>query len=153
MPKQTRPCVESASSWAFETTGSKMQEKFLSFCARLAAGIFAYICSRETFSVSVCVCVCVCVCVKSLRSCLTLCDPMDCSPPGSSVPGILQARIPEWVAISSSKGSSQPRDQTHISYVSCAGWQVLYHWRHLGSPPANYTPIKNLKIKNIKQKN
>ena len=37
---------------------------------------------------------------KSLQSCLTLCDPMDCSPPGSSVPGILQARILEWVAIS-----------------------------------------------------
>ena len=44
----------------------------------------------------------------------TLCNPMDCSPPGSSVPGILQARILEWVAISSSRGSSQPRDQTHV---------------------------------------
>ena len=42
--------------------------------------------------------------------CLTLCDPMDCSPPGSSVHGILQARILEWVAISFSRGSSQPRD-------------------------------------------
>ena len=37
---------------------------------------------------------------KSLQSCLTLCDPIDSSPPGSSVPGVLQARIPEWVAIS-----------------------------------------------------
>ena len=44
------------------------------------------------------------------QSCLTLCDPEDCSPPGSSVPRILQARILEWVAISSSRGSSQPRD-------------------------------------------
>ena len=44
------------------------------------------------------------------QSCLTLCDPMDCSPPGSSVHGILQARILEWVAISFSRGSSQPRD-------------------------------------------
>ena len=56
------------------------------------------------------------------QSCLTLGDPMDCSLPGSSVygivPGILQARILEWVAISSSRGSSQPRDRTHISYVS-----------------------------------
>ena len=43
-----------------------------------------------------------CVHAKSLQSCLTLCDPMDCSPPGSSVPGILQARILEWVAIPSS---------------------------------------------------
>ena len=47
-----------------------------------------------------------CVCAKSLQSCPTLCDPMDCSPPGSSVSGILQAGIPEWVAMPSSKGSS-----------------------------------------------
>ena len=45
------------------------------------------------------VCVCVCVCVIVTQSCLTLCDPMDCSPPGSSVHGILQARILEWIAI------------------------------------------------------
>ena len=51
-----------------------------------------------------------CTC-KLLQLCLTLCDPMDCSPPGSSVHGILQARMLEWVAISSSKGSSRPRDQ------------------------------------------
>ena len=72
-------------------------------------------------------------CAKSLQSCPTLCDPMDGSPPGSSVHGILQARILEWVAMPSSRGSSQPRDQTHISHVSCIGRQVLYHWRHLGS--------------------
>ena len=47
-----------------------------------------------------------CVCAQSLQSCLTLCDPMDCSPPGSSVDGILQARILEWVAMPSSRGSS-----------------------------------------------
>ena len=47
-----------------------------------------------------------------VQSCLTLCNPMDCSPPGSSVHGVFQARILEWVAISSSRGSSQPRDQT-----------------------------------------
>ena len=52
---------------------------------------------------------------KSLQSCLTLCDPMDYSPSGSSVHGILQARILEWFAMSSSRVSSQPRDQTHIS--------------------------------------
>ena len=49
------------------------------------------------------------------KSCLTLCDPMDHSPPGSSVHGILQARIPEWVAMPSSRGSSWPRDWTHVS--------------------------------------
>ena len=48
---------------------------------------------------------------------LTLCDPMDCSPPGSSVHGISQTRILEWVAISSCRGSSQPGDQTHISCI------------------------------------
>ena len=54
-----------------------------------------------------------------LQSCPTLCDPMDCSPPGSCVHGILQVRILEWVAISSSRRSSRPRDQTHVSRVSC----------------------------------
>ena len=48
----------------------------------------------------------------------TLCDPMDCSPPGSSVQGILQARILEWVAISFSRGSSQPRDWTQVSCIA-----------------------------------
>ena len=47
--------------------------------------------------------------------------------PGSSVHGILQARTLQWVAMPSSRGSSQPRDQTHISCVSCSGRQVLYH--------------------------
>ena len=68
-----------------------------------------------------------CVCVKSLQSCLTLRDPVDTSPPGSSVHGILQARILGWVAISFSRGSSQPRDGTRVSYVSCTGRRVLYH--------------------------
>ena len=56
-----------------------------------------------------------------LQSCPTLCDPMDCSLPGSSVHGILQARILEWVAISSYRGSSRSRDRTRVSYVSCIG--------------------------------
>ena len=53
-----------------------------------------------------------CMCAKSLQSCLTLCDPMDRSPPGSSVHGISQAGILEWLAISSSRGSSWARDRT-----------------------------------------
>ena len=53
-----------------------------------------------------------CVHAKLLQSCPLLCDPMDCSLPGSSVHGILQARILEWVAIAFSRGSSKPRDQT-----------------------------------------
>ena len=52
------------------------------------------------------------------QSCLTLCDPMDCSPQGSSVHGILQARILKWVAISFSRGSSWPRDQTQVSRIA-----------------------------------
>ena len=51
---------------------------------------------------------------KSLQSCLTLCDPMDCTPPGSSVHGISQARTLEWTAMPSSRGSSRPRDRTHV---------------------------------------
>ena len=51
------------------------------------------------------------------QSCLTLCDSMDCSLPGSSVHGILQARILEWVVIPFSRGSSQPRDGTWVSYT------------------------------------
>ena len=65
---------------------------------------------------------CVCVCVQS---CLTLCDPMDYSPPGSSVHGLFQARILEWVASrGSSRGSSRPRDRTCVSCVcvSCGGF-------------------------------
>ena len=58
---------------------------------------------------------------------LNLCYSMDHSPQGSSVHGILQARILEWVAMSSSRGSSRPRDWTHIYRISCIGRQVLYH--------------------------
>ena len=68
-----------------------------------------------------------CAAAKLLQSCLTLCNPVDCSPPVSSVHGILQARILKWIATPSSKGSSQPRDQTCISYVSCTGMWALYH--------------------------
>ena len=58
------------------------------------------------------------LCVLVTQSCPTLCDSVDCSPPGSSVHGILQARILEWVAISYSRGSSWPRNQTWVSCIS-----------------------------------
>ena len=54
---------------------------------------------------------------KVAQSCPILCDPMDCSPPGSSLHGIFQLRILEWVAISFSRGSSQPRDLTWASCI------------------------------------
>ena len=84
---------------------------------------------------NVCVCVCaeltsrgwMCVCVHAL-SCLTLCDPMHCSPQGSSVHGIFQGRMLEWVAIFYSREFSWPTDQNCISCVSFTGRWILFHW-------------------------
>ena len=78
-----------------------------------------------------------------LQSCPTLCDPMDYSLPGSSIHGIFQARILEWIAIVFSGGSSRPRDRTRGSQVSCAGRQMLDHSGHLGSPdlPSTQVPL------------
>ena len=61
--------------------------------------------------------------LKSLQSCPTLCNPIDCSPPGSSVHGILQTRILEWVAISSSRGPFQPRD-SNLHLLCLLHWQA-----------------------------
>ena len=58
-----------------------------------------------------------CCCLVA-KLCPTLCDPMDYSPPGSSIHGISQGRMLEWVAISFSRGSSQPRDRTHVSCLA-----------------------------------
>ena len=78
---------------------------------------------------------------KSLQLCTSLCDPLDHNLPGFSVHGILQAKILAWVAMPSSKGSSQPRDRTHVSFVSSTSRWVLYHWFHLGSPTgATFVP-------------
>ena len=60
-----------------------------------------------------------CVHAELLQLCPTLCDPMDYSPPGSYVHGILQTRILEWVAIPFSRASFQPRDRNHVSCNSC----------------------------------
>ena len=65
------------------------------------------------------------VCV---RSCLTLCNPMDWGPPGCSAHGVLQAWILERVAIASSRGPSRPRDRTRVSRISCIDWCILHHW-------------------------
>ena len=74
-----------------------------------------------------------CVCAKSLHSCPTLCNPMDCSTPRSSAPGSLQARIAKWVAIPYSRGSSWPRDWTCMSCNSCTAGGFL-HLSHGGKP-------------------
>ena len=72
--------------------------------------------------------------------CLTLCYPVDCSPPGSSLHGIFQARVLEWGAISFSRGSSRPRDQTQ---VSCIVRKTLYLLSHQGSPSTG-SPVLSL---------
>ena len=71
------------------------------------------------------------VCAQSY---LTLCDPVDCSPPGSSVHGIFQVRILEWVAVLSSRGSSRPRDQTRIFCSSCIAGR-FFTTEPQGRPP------------------
>ena len=70
-------------------------------------------------------CAVLCVCVGT-QSCLTLCGPRDSRQPGSSVHGIFQARILQWVGISFCRGSSWPRDKTPVSCISCIGRQILY---------------------------
>ena len=79
-------------------------------------------------------------CAKLLQSCPTLCDPMDYSLPGSSVHGILQARILEWVAVPSSRGSSGPRDRTHVSSSSCmvGRFFMLNHQVNSSIPSRDY---------------
>ena len=79
------------------------------------------------------VCIYACMCAKSLQSCLTLCDSTDYSWPGSSVHGIFQSRILEWMAMPSSRGSSQPRDPIHIS-------QHLLHWQIGSTTSATWEP-------------
>ena len=71
-------------------------------------------------------------CVSVAQSYPTLCDPMDFSPLDCLVHGITPRRILEWVAVPFSRGSSRPRDQTQVSYISCIGRQVLYQQCHLG---------------------
>ena len=78
------------------------------------------------------------VCVLVAQSCPTLCDPMDCSPRGSSVHGIFLARILEQVVISSSKRSSPSRDRTCVSRISCTATDSLLLSRR-GSPITTYT--------------
>ena len=81
-----------------------------------------------------------CVCAKSLQSCPPLCDPVDCSPPGSSVHGILQARILEWLAMPSSRGFSSPRDWTRVSWGSCLAGGFLTAEPPLPQAPQSRPP-------------
>ena len=90
---------------------------------------------------------CVCVCVLVTQLCPTLCDPMNCSPPGFSVHGILQARILEWIAIPFSRGSSRARDRTLVSCTAAIFFTVWdtgkSHYNLITSfkTPSSYTGI------------
>ena len=80
---------------------------------------------------------------QSLQSCPTPCDPMDCSLPGSSVHGILRARILEWVAMPSSRGSSRPKDRTCISCTPGRFFTTEPTWNTPPSPqPIYMSPSK-----------
>ena len=76
------------------------------------------------------------MCVLVARSCLTLCDPTDCSPPGFSVHEILQARILAWVAVPFCRGSSRPRDQIRVSCV-----KIKYHYMKITCRNGNLDSI------------
>ena len=90
-----------------------------------------------------------CVHAKQLLSCPTLSVPMDCSPAGSSVHGIFQAQILEWVPIPFSRGSSQSIKIAHVSYVSCIGRWVFYHQHHLVSPDFQDNSLEILRWERI----
>ena len=129
------PCPLSPSNWIFESVQLRKEGQKANIHLNLAC------CTSR-----VCVCVCVCVCVttwkcllaaaaaKSLQSCPTLCNPIDSSPLGSSVPGILQARILEWVAIAFSKcllkgmykASYRSNSFPTVSYFP--QWSLLHIW-------------------------
>ena len=122
--KACYPCTQEKLSESFESKISEWKAAFkkkfffLSADSPLISRVFWLGFSWK------CHCGCDCVCAQ-LLSPVWLCKVMDYSPPGSSVHGILQARTLEWVAISFSRGSSQPKDWTLISYI---GRQILYHW-------------------------
>ena len=84
-----------------------------------------------------------CICTYSLQLWRTLCDPIDSSPPGSSVHGILQARILEWVAMPSSRGSFQPRDRTWGLLYLLHHRRILYRWATREAPSSLHSPLLN----------
>ena len=89
--------------WSYSFSAIKTRCSFKIFLNKIFKNFITYVCIHTY--------VCVCVCVLSRSVGVTLYNTMDCSPPGSSVHGILQARIMEWVVIPFSKGSSGPRNQ------------------------------------------
>ena len=87
------------------------------------------------------VCVCVCVCAQATQLCPTLCDPMDCSPPGFSVHGISQARIFEWVSISCSRDLSDPMDCSPPGFSVHGTSQIrILEWVAISSSRGSFDP-------------
>ena len=142
---QTKGCLEGKSTYKWKTSFTWFQgltEHLHSSFLGLLANTWPYCQAAAAKSLQSCLTLCdpidgsppgspipgilqartlECMKVKSesevLQLCPTLCDPMDCSSPGSSIHGILQVRVLEWVAISFSRGSSQPRDRTQVSRI------------------------------------
>ena len=94
-----------------------LARSFASKAAIMCEGNYYWFTSYNTPGTILSVSRTLCVCMCELLSCVQLCDPMDCSPPGSSVHGISQAKILEWVAMLS-RGSSWPSDQTWVSRIA-----------------------------------
>ena len=115
------------------------KKKFINFYWRIVAlQCCVSFCYTAKWIIYTCVCVCVCAVMSD-----SAIPSIDCSPPGSSVHGMSQARILECAAISSYRGSSWSRDWTRVSCVSCTGKRILYHcaaWR------ATYTYIPSFWI-------
>ena len=117
-------------------------EEFLFFFSPTVLFLLLFLVSNLKFSL--------CMHAKLLQSCFTLCNPVDYSPSVSSVHGVLQARILEWVAMPSSRGFPWSGVWTQVSDVSCVGRQVLYYQRHLENPRSwvvnlfMYTPTHSL---------
>ena len=120
LPPLTQPCSQKENLWERPFVGRCHPQRelyfFLSHCT--------YVTPYNPSPVQPAVLNASCM---HAQSCLTLCDSMDCSPPGSSIHGIFQARILEWVAIPFSRRWSQSRDRTHVSSIFCIGKQILYH--------------------------
>ena len=107
--EQFQKCIVKWKTFSNSTVG------YAPICVKRGEGIYVY----HVF---------VCMKVKVTQSCPTLCDPMDCSLPASSVHGILQARILGWVTVPFSRESSQPRDWTQVSHIAGRFTAVWATW-------------------------
>ena len=118
-------------------------------CVRLCLSMCVCLCVSLCVCVCLCMCVCVCLCGLVAQSCLTLCNPMDCSLQGSSVHGTLQSRVLDCFAFPSPGEYSWLRDQTRVFRVSCFAGGFFALWATREVPLIGYIPIQNKKFKKI----